>query len=446
MVLVVALNLLGDSVRDAFDPKNSSLTSFAREKHNQPRKGWVGHAVEETDHRRLRRRHCLHLAACGGSGDDSPLGEPTTTFQTAIGSNAGSGQDPNRAGPGARDRGRPEGRHASTVISVAGLNTMDPTEAYYINTALDPERPGHPVADAVRLRPEDQARWSWSPTWPPTSARRTTTSPSGRSRIRDGVKYENGQPVTPEDIAFGIERSFDRTTFPEGAAYSNDYFLDGDTYRVPTPASGDYDGVDDQRQHASPSRWPSRSRTCRTGVRSRPWARSRRARPATRRSTRCTRGRPARTCSSELHPGEVADAGQEPQLGPGHRPGSSPVPRRVRHEVRRPDARKIDQIMLKDTGDGQTTLTYDNMRSPNFVTSKQDASDRLVIGSVAVHVLLGTGQPQDHRHRRPPGARLRLPVPGRLGRRWQIAGVTRVPGTNMMPPGYPRADRVQPAA
>ena len=51
--------------------------------------------------------------------------------------------------------------------------------------------------------------------------------------IRSGVKYENGTEVTPEDIAFGIDRSFDRTTFPEGATYSNDYFLNGDTYEGP---------------------------------------------------------------------------------------------------------------------------------------------------------------------------------------------------------------------
>ena len=120
--------------------------------------------------------------------------------------------------------------------------------------------------------------------------------------IRDGVKYENGQEVTPEDIAFGIKRSFDRTTFPEGAAYSNDYFLNGDTYKGPYTGTGDCELRRRSTATSSRSRWPSRSRTCRTGARSRPWARSRRARPATRRSTRCTRGRPARTCSRSTRP------------------------------------------------------------------------------------------------------------------------------------------------
>ncbi len=39
-----------------------------------------------------------------------------------------------------------------TVNSVAGLNSMDPTEAYYINTGSILRELGDPVADAVRLR------------------------------------------------------------------------------------------------------------------------------------------------------------------------------------------------------------------------------------------------------------------------------------------------------
>ena len=34
--------------------------------------------------------------------------------------------------------------------------------------------------------------------------------------IRDGVKYENGQTVTAKDLAYGIDRSFDRDDVPRG--------------------------------------------------------------------------------------------------------------------------------------------------------------------------------------------------------------------------------------
>ncbi|HEY7042553.1 MAG TPA: ABC transporter substrate-binding protein, partial [Nocardioidaceae bacterium] len=61
--------------------------------------------------------------------------------------------------------------------------------------------------------------------------------------IRDGVKYEDGTPVTAADVALGIERSFDRKAFPDGPTYSNDYFLDGDRYQGPYRSGTTYDGI-----------------------------------------------------------------------------------------------------------------------------------------------------------------------------------------------------------
>src|SRR6187200_2109935 len=71
----------------------------------------------------------LTLAACGGS-DDSPSASDNT-FQT--GGSAGSAQDANRKAPAPEIDGAQKGGTVS-VNSVAGLNSMDPTEAYYINT------------------------------------------------------------------------------------------------------------------------------------------------------------------------------------------------------------------------------------------------------------------------------------------------------------------------
>src|SRR5215212_8411616 len=75
----------------------------------------------------------LALAACGGSGDG---GGPGTNEPTEIGAggNAGAGQDPNREAPAPDIEGAQTGGTLK-VISVNGLNTMDPSEAYYTNTA-----------------------------------------------------------------------------------------------------------------------------------------------------------------------------------------------------------------------------------------------------------------------------------------------------------------------
>ena len=61
--------------------------------------------------------------------------------------------------------------------------------------------------------------------------------------IRDGVRFEDGTPVTADDVAYGIKRSFDRADFPTGPTYSNDYFLDGDSYKGPYLSGTAYPGV-----------------------------------------------------------------------------------------------------------------------------------------------------------------------------------------------------------
>ena len=40
--------------------------------------------------------------------------------------------------------------------------------------------------------------------------------------LRDGVKYEDGTPITSKDVAYGVARAFDKETFPNGPTYLND--------------------------------------------------------------------------------------------------------------------------------------------------------------------------------------------------------------------------------
>jgi peptide/nickel transport system substrate-binding protein len=43
--------------------------------------------------------------------------------------------------------------------------------------------------------------------------------------LRQGVKFEDGTPVTSKDVKYAVERALDKTTFPNGPTYFND-FLD----------------------------------------------------------------------------------------------------------------------------------------------------------------------------------------------------------------------------
>ena len=50
--------------------------------------------------------------------------------------------------------------------------------------------------------------------------------------LRQGVKFEDGTPVTSKDVKYAVERSLDKTTFPNGPTYFNDY-LDLQGYTNP---------------------------------------------------------------------------------------------------------------------------------------------------------------------------------------------------------------------
>jgi len=50
--------------------------------------------------------------------------------------------------------------------------------------------------------------------------------------LRKGVKFEDGTPVTSKDVKYAVERSLDKTTFPNGPTYFND-FLDLQGYTSP---------------------------------------------------------------------------------------------------------------------------------------------------------------------------------------------------------------------
>jgi peptide/nickel transport system substrate-binding protein len=41
-------------------------------------------------------------------------------------------------------------------------------------------------------------------------------------KLRTGVKFEDGTPVTSKDVKYAVERSLDKTTFPNGPTYFND--------------------------------------------------------------------------------------------------------------------------------------------------------------------------------------------------------------------------------
>src|SRR5215218_7423327 len=173
----------------------------------------------------------LGLAACGGGSSENPSADNSGDIDVENLGDVGEAKDPERQGP-VEIEGAQEGGTVHVRDQILLTTTLDPTEAYYTDSgsllaglvvrsltqySYDEESKNMilvpDLATDLGTPNEDFTEWKFT--------------------IRDGVKYENGDPVTVEDVAFGIDRSFDRTTFPTGAAYSNQYFLNGDKYQGP---------------------------------------------------------------------------------------------------------------------------------------------------------------------------------------------------------------------
>ncbi|MGI8702842.1 MAG: ABC transporter substrate-binding protein [Nocardioidaceae bacterium] len=345
------------------------------------------------------------------------------------GGGAGAGKDPTLTnGPAAPIPGAQKGGIVN-VISVAGLNTMDPTEAYYTNTysilsgLVARSLTQYVYRDGQMVLIPDLATDLGTPNADFTSWKFT---------IRDGVKWENGTPVTAADVKYGIERSFDRSSFPEGAAYSNEYFLNGDTYEGPYKSGTNYPGV------------IVKGNTL-TIKMSQPfpdmpyWGAFSAMGPI-------PKGDVSAPGKYALHPWSTGPymfdkyvpeksltLKRNPNWDPKTDPGRHAYPDGYNMKFDVPTA-KIDQIMLQDE---PTTLSYDNVSSDDYISFKQNASDRLVVGSTPCTRYWAP----DYRKITDINVRKALayayPYADVYAATGLIPGVTRSYGTNLMPPGIP---------
>ena len=181
----------------------------------------------------------LALAACDGGSD--PAGDEESADLGEFASI--EGVDADRQPPAVPVDGAVAGGTVTVLYDYALVPAeMDPTNAYItvpisvlggLVTRSLTQWVVDPAEEAMVLIPdlatdlgtpnEDFTEWTYT--------------------IRDGVRFEDGTPVTADEVAYGIKRSFDRKSFPDGPSYSNDYFLDGDTYQGPYRSGTDYDGV-----------------------------------------------------------------------------------------------------------------------------------------------------------------------------------------------------------
>jgi peptide/nickel transport system substrate-binding protein len=373
----------------------------------------------------------LALAACGGSGTGG--GPPTPNSNVKHGGHVGLNQDPNATAPAPAIKGAKTGG-TLTVLSQTPITTLDPTEVYYTNTGSIMSglvtrsltqyvyRKGQMVLVpdlATNLGTHNQNFTSWT------------------FRIRQGVKFENGQPVTPADIKYGIERSFDRATFPGGANYSNQYFLDGSTYKGPYKSPGPYKGVVIHGQNltikmAKPfpdmpywGAFPAMG----------PIPPGKASDPATYKNHPWATG-PYMFKQGGYVPGQSLVLVKNPYWKADTDPGRRQYINEFDFNFST-DSSKIDAQMLADTGTAQTTISYDDVLAADYQQFNQQSSDRLVVGGLPCTFMWYP----DNRQITNINVRRALAYAYPYHAAWAaggyIEGVTRIPAENVMPPGVP---------
>ncbi len=368
----------------------------------------------------------LALAACGGSGSDNP-DDPIETL--GDGGAAGSGKNPDLQGPLAIPDDAAAGGTA-TVLTLQVPATLDPTRAYFTDsteimnlvTRALTQYAYNPDNGEMELVPdmatdlgqpnEDNTEWTFE--------------------LKEGLKYEDGSPVKAEDVAYAVARSFAIEELPDGPTYQLQFFLDGDTYKGPYKDKAPYKGVvvDGNKITIKMSRpFPEMdyyaSFPVFTGI------------PQAKDTKEEYGNHPLATgpyMFEDYKPGTSLTLVKNPNWDPATDPGRIQSVDKWVFKFGE-DTAKLENTILSDTGEGQTTLSYDNITPPTYKKITAQDPDRLVTGTSPCTYMwyLDMTKITDINVRKAIG--LAYPYVDAWKAGGEIVGLTRVAGTNILPPG-----------
>lgn len=186
----------------------------------------------------------LALAACGGGGDD---GDSSASGDSTFDPGAEDiPKDAEATGPAPEIEGATEGGTVTVYLpDDPGPEDLDPTNGWsvtgnsiqqaLVNRSLTQYRKDAETGEMILVPDlatdlgtpnDDFTEWTFT--------------------IRDDATWENGDPVTAEEVAWGITRSLDAKTFPSGPGteYSTNFFAGGKDYEGPYTDKGtEYDAV-----------------------------------------------------------------------------------------------------------------------------------------------------------------------------------------------------------
>lgn len=376
----------------------------------------------------------LALSACGGDGDneddnEGPDAAPTATQE---GGDTGDAQDPEREGPREID-GAEEGGTVK-VIAVTPLETMHPSEIYYTHTygigsgLMYRSLTQYVIEDGKPVLVPDLATDNGTPNEDYTEWKFT---------IRDGVSYEDGTPVTAEDVKYGMESAMDLETFPESPGFfSQEYFEGGADYQGPYTGKGaqlDSIAVEGQDITITMSKpFPDMPY----------WG----AFPANGPIPADKATDPAAYARAPLATGPYKIADYTPKKAltlvrneawdPATDPGRTQYPDGYEFDFTVPNE-KIDELLLNDQGDAANSMTFDDILGTDYRKFQEQAADRLVDGPTPCTRYWAADMRKITDIKIRQAIALAYPTRSAIKAAGLIEGVNRYPATSLMPPGIP---------
>ena len=371
------------------------------------------------------------LAACGGSGSDSANPESNRTYTGA----AEVGKDPERQAPAADVEGATAGGTITVYLpGDPGPDSMDPTDGWSVTGnsiqqaltsrsltqyAKDPKT-GEMVlvpdlATDLGSHNDDFTEWTFT--------------------IRDDAKWEDGSPVTADEIAWGIQRSMDSDTFPAGPGteYSQTYFSGAGEYKGPYTDKGkkwdgvSVDGQDVTIKMAKP--FPDMDY----------WGAFMAMGPVPlgKASTPPDYGKHIMSNGpykvESFRPQEELVLVKNDQWDPNSDPGRHQYADKWIFKFNQ-DQAKVDQIMLSDNTESQTALS-NALGSNNYDRANTELGDRLIQQSAQCTSFLAP----DYTKITDINVRKAIAYAYPYQDMWlatgEVPGVTRVPANSIMPPG-----------
>jgi peptide/nickel transport system substrate-binding protein len=376
----------------------------------------------------------LALSACGGSGS-STAGTGNNGGNTQGGA-TGNGQDASATGPvnisGATTGG------TVTVLTQGGLTTtFDPSEAYYTDA----------VSILSGLITRSLTQYKYDPSSKqmilvPDLATDLGTANDSYTKwtftIRPGVKWEDGTSVTAKDVAWGMQRCMDAATFPTGPCqyYSNAYFKGGATYKGPytapnqkfsaVKAVGDKVVINMDKPFPDMPYWAAFPANG-------PIPLGKASDPKTYKNHPMSTG-PYMIKSFSAAKEMVLE--KNPNWDPATDPARTQYPDGYDFKAQVP-SEKIDQIMIADSGNGQTSLMYEDLLSPDFTKMKQDSPDRLSLGGTPCTYYWAPDNRKITNKKVREALSWAYPYKNNILAAGLIPGVNAIPASNLMPPGLP---------